>query len=251
MKRNKIKPKYLNIIKPNNQKESIIDRIEHKTIKIAITIGLILLMSIWTYIPMIFLPMLHLSYENFTMTQKIIYLIIADVLFLIFLIYLYRFDIKNFNDYFKKNFLNNFKHSSLYWIIGLGIMFISNYIIYFLTDGALTTNEENVRSLIDLAPWYMVFELIIYAPITEELIFRKSIKETCQHKYLYIFLSGFIFGGLHVFPSLKEFTDLLFLIPYCTLGFFFAALYQKTNNIFSTITAHALHNTLALILYII
>ena len=126
-----------------------------------------------------------------------------------------------------------------------------HYIIAILTNGKLATNEESVRSLIQLAPWYMAFELIIYAPISEELIFRKSIRKITNNRYFYVFLSGLIFGSLHVISSLNSPIDLLYLIPYCSLGFAFALLYSKTNNIFSTITIHSMHNTLALILYLI
>lgn len=117
-------------------------------------------------------------------------------------------------------------------------------------NGQLAENEEAVRSLIDIYPIYMIFQLIIYAPLTEELIFRKSIRNICQNKYIYIFLSGLIFGGLHAISSITTPLDLIYLIPYCSLGFIFAFLYSKTDNIFSTITAHAFHNGLALLVYL-
>ena len=91
---------------------------------------------------------------------------------------------------------------------------------------------------------------MIYAPLTEEIAFRKSIKDACPNKELYIILSGLIFGGLHVITSLNNPLGFLYLIPYCSLGFVFAYLYQKTDNIFSTITAHSIHNTLALLIYL-
>jgi len=91
---------------------------------------------------------------------------------------------------------------------------------------------------------------MIYAPLTEELIFRKSIRDVIKNKWLYIIISGLIFGGLHVVSSIDSLIDLIYLIPYCSLGFVFASLYIKTNNIYSTIVAHSFHNTLALLLYL-
>ena len=96
----------------------------------------------------------------------------------------------------------------------------------------------------------MAFQLIIYAPLTEEIIFRKSIKDITNNKKIYILLSGFIFGSLHVITSLTSPIGLLYLIPYCSLGCIFAHLYHKTDNIFSTITAHSIHNTIALLVYL-
>ena len=130
-------------------------------------------------------------------------------------------------------------------------MITSNIIINTLTPNAIAGNEESVRSLIDIAPLFMAFELAIYAPITEELIFRKSIKDITNNKYIYILLSGLIFGGMHVIGSITSTYDILYLIPYGALGIAFASLYHKTNNLFSTITVHSIHNTLTLVLYLI
>ena len=130
-------------------------------------------------------------------------------------------------------------------------MVISNGIISVITNGSLAGNEESVRELIDKFPIYMAFQVMLYAPITEEMIFRKAIKKSIDNKWLYILISGFIFGGLHVIGNVETSLDWLYLIPYCSLGFIFAMLYNRTNNIFSTITAHSFHNTLALILYLL
>ena len=92
---------------------------------------------------------------------------------------------------------------------------------------------------------------MLYAPLTEELIFRKSIGKALKNKWLFIFISGFIFGGLHVISSVNGLIDLVYLVPYCSLGCILALLYYKTNNIFSSIAAHSFHNTLALILYLV
>ena len=131
------------------------------------------------------------------------------------------------------------------------IMMISNIIISLFTNN-LAANEQAVREMIDKYPLYMAFQVMLYAPISEEIIFRKSIDKIFKNKYLYIFISGLIFGGLHVISSITSLVDCLYLLPYCSLGFVFALLYKNTNNnIFSTITAHAFHNTLALLLYLI
>ena len=130
-------------------------------------------------------------------------------------------------------------------------MITTNILITTLSPNSIATNEEAVRKLIDTAPLFMLFQLAIYAPITEELIFRKSIKDITNNKYIYILLSGIIFGGMHVLSSLNNPLDLLYIIPYSALGITFASLYHKTDNIFSTITVHAIHNTLTLVLYLL
>ena len=90
------------------------------------------------------------------------------------------------------------------------------------------------------------------------MIFRKSIRDCFKAfgdnkwtKYLYILINGFIFAAVHVIGITTSIWDYLYIIPYMALGCSFASLYYKTDNIFSTISMHALHNTVAVILYLI
>ena len=97
----------------------------------------------------------------------------------------------------------------------------------------------------------MIFSVSIFAPLTEELIFRKGIREIFNNKYLYIIISGIFFASMHVTSEDLGINTLLYLIPYSSLGITFAYTYYKTNNIFSTIMLHSFHNTMAIIIYII
>ena len=157
--------------------------------------------------------------------------------------------IKNGKEYFQ-NFSENFKQSFKYWLVGFAIMAISNIIITFVLKQTIAGNEELVRSYIDTSPLLMIFSTVIYAPICEELTFRKSIKDAINNKYIYILTSGLLFGFLHIVSYINTPLDLVYLIPYASLGIVFATLYYKTNNIFSTITIHAMHNALSVLVYL-
>ena len=104
----------------------------------------------------------------------------------------------------------------------------------------------------------MIFSVSIYAPFTEELIFRKSIKDMVISykdnkitKYMYIVISGLIFGSLHVLGMATSILDCLYIIPYASLGIAFASLYYKSDNIFSSMCMHMVHNTVAIILLLV
>ena len=234
------------------QTKSLTDKIEHIIIKSLITLGLTLLLLLWGAIPILILKIFNVDANNISESMKIILTFVFDLLFLILIGSIYHKTlIKDFKEYFnKKNFRKYFKQSFKTWLIGLGVMMASNAIIMIFTKGTLSNNEETVRTLIDSYPLYMAFNVMIYAPITEELIFRKSIKDIFPNSNLSIIISGLIFGGLHVITSLDTPLGLLHLIPYCSLGFIFAYLYKKTDNIFSTITAHSIHNTFAILIYL-
>lgn len=234
------------------KKSDLSDLFLEKIKYIGITIGLIMLMLTWSTIPSIILIILNINIESIPNIIKILYTFIFDIIFLLLIASIYKQEItKEFKVFFtKKNILNNIKKSLKYWSIGMIIMISTNAIIALFTNN-LAANEQAVREMIDKYPLYMAFQVMIYAPISEEIIFRKSIDKIFKNKYLYILISGLIFGGLHVISSITSLIDILYLLPYCSLGFVFALLYQKTNNIFFTITAHSIHNTLALLLYLL
>lgn len=255
--------KYLNKINFNNDTNlsNKIDILEKKVFKFLTSFLLIILLLIWDIIPFEILKAFNIGVEIDPITNvkvlalpdNIIYTIsfFNSLLFMGILIKIYYKDIKNnLYKYFNYNFKTNLKTSISYWGVGLSIMYISNIIIGIITNGKIAENEEAVRSLIDASPLYMAFSVMVYAPIAEELVFRKSFREFINSKWIYALVSGIIFGGLHALTSITDMISLLYLIPYCSLGIIFGLLYYKTDNIFSTIIVHSLHNTLALILYL-
>ena len=202
------------------------------------------------------IELFNIPYDSFNITMKAIYMLFCDLGFItiIFLIYKDKI-IKDFKEYFKKFFVN-FEESFKYYFIGVIIMMVSNFIIAFFIRGATAGNEEAVRDMIDMVPLYMAFSVSIYAPFVEEIIFRHSIKDIVMAygnskitRYLYIFLSGFIFAILHIVGQATSYLDYVYLIPYMSLGLAFAVLYSKTDNIFSSISMHCLHNTFTIVLY--
>lgn len=214
-------------------------------------IALLLLYILFANIPIIFLSMMGIDYTNWPPLIKYSYMFICNIVTMIIIMGIYYKTLKNdFKKFFNKNFLNNLETPFKYWLIGFIVMIISNLILGIVTKG-IAGNEEAVRDLMKQAPIYMAFDICIYAPILEELIFRKSIRDITNKKWLYVLLSGLIFGFLHVIGTLSNPIDLLYLIPYSSVGLAFAYTYYKTNNIYSTITMHFLHNTMSFILLIL
>lgn len=210
------------------------------------TLGLILFYLFFSSIPLVILELMGISYDNLSMMEQIFFMLFCDVVVLGTIVFLYRKTlITDFKNFFNKNILSNLENSFKYWFLGFIVMFVSNLILAFLNKGGISNNEEAVREMIELVPLYMAFNVSIYAPFIEELIFRKSIREITDNKWLYVLLSGFIFGGLHVVASISNVIDLLYIIPYSSLGIAFAYSYYKSNNIYSTISMHVMHNTVS------
>lgn len=215
---------------------------------------LLLGMLFFSYLP---ISLFNIDISKFSPFMKVMYNFACDIGFMLIIFLIYWDTLKNdFKKYFK-NFRENFEVSFKFYFIGLIFMIVSNLVIAFFFEGAIANNEEAIRSLVKLYPMYMVFSVSIYAPLVEELIFRKGIRDAIYSfgenkwtKVIYIFLSGFIFASLHVIGSVNTNLDYLYIIPYLSLGISFSSLYAKTKNIFSSVSMHCLHNTVAIIIYL-
>lgn len=212
------------------------------------SIGIILLLVLFSSI---FFAIFNININNISDKDYVIYLTLSNILLLLIFIYIYRKTlIHDIKDYFK-NFKKYFKVSIVYWIIGVVIMILVNAIITNILHKPISTNDIKARNLINYSPILMAFNTIIYAPICEELTFRKSIKDTTKNKLLFLIISSLLFSFLHVLGYINYPIDYIYLIPYLSLGIAFALLYYKTNNIFTTIIMHSFHNLIAIILYLI
>lgn len=175
--------------------------------------------------------------------------IFADLLILFTFIIIFRKkiipDFNNFKKDYKKILTNNIK----YWALGLAIMIITNNIISIITGG-MATNEETNRMILANYPISSIISMVITAPIIEELITRKTFKDVFKNQYVYILFSGLLFGSLHLLTA-KTLTELLYVIPYASLGCAFAKMYYDTDNIWTSICFHSLHNLIAIIIIFI
>lgn len=165
--------------------------------------------------------------------------ILAVILFLI-----YKNDVKNEWKKFRSGFWDNFDIGLTYWLRGIIAMVIFNFIIANIFKAGGANNEEAVQSMISSLPLVMLITSGFLAPWNEELVFRKSLKDIFKNKWLYISISGLLFGLAHVVNSAKVWTDWLYILPYGSLGVSFAASYHKTDSVFTPIMFHMLHNIL-------
>ena len=154
---------------------------------------------------------------------------------------------------FIKNFKNYGRKSVIYWIEGLLFMLITNSIIIAITN-SLAANEAGNRMTIDAFPFFSVISMTILGPFIEEILFRKNFKEAFKNKTVFLIITSLLFGSVHLLASLTEnfvWTQLLFLIPYSGFGYFFGKAYLETDNIYTSVFAHMLHNTLSVVLVLI
>lgn len=197
-------------------------------------------------IPFVFLIQKNLIGYNYA--TLLLYYFLALIFFLIYI----KDMIKDFED-FKKNYKSILKTTFNYWIKGLFIMFISSYIITLLNLDANVNQTANEEMLMEM-PVVQAICAILLAPILEELVFRRSLKNFTNNKHLYAITTGLIFGLIHVTSSITSVNDLpmlLYLFPYGALGIAFGYAYKKTNNIYGTMVIHGIHNAISISIMIL
>lgn len=183
-------------------------------------------------------------------TYKSIYLIITSLIYIIFAVFIYKDELKEDFNKFKKDGGKLFLKYLPIYIVGIILMGALNIIISKITNSVISNNEQTVRETIKLMPIYMFFSVSIYAPIVEEITFRKTFKNILHNKYLFIIVSGLIFGLIHISGDVTI-NNFLMSIPYMVMGWTFGYIYYESDNIFTTMTLHFVHNTILFILQII
>lgn len=181
-------------------------------------------------------------------TIKIAYLLIYELLMMAIIILIFSKKIKrDFNDLLK-NHKEYYSEYMKFWLIGLGVMLVSNSFIIFGLGNEIAENENAVRALFKISPLYIYLSSVIFAPVVEELVFRQGIRNILGRNIVFIIVSGMLFGGLHVVTSMTSPIDILYIIPYSSLGIAFAYMLYKTDNIFVSMGFHFLHNGLLIAL---
>lgn len=200
----------------------------------------ILVFVLYLLIPMIigmFLP----SLNNSNLLSVLVRFII-DVGVIALFIYLFKDDFKEYN----KGLVKNPKK-----VIGVGLLFalfafiampICNIILHVLNVSASDTNNDTINTLYGVIPLYMMFQTLIYSPIVEGITFRKVFKDAINNKWLFIIISGFVFGLYHIIYNMTSLSQILLMLPYFVVGMLYAGAYSKTYNIYSAFIATFVYN---------
>lgn len=204
--------------------------------------------SQFSYVP---LQLFGVNVETMNTILKTIYLSITELILIGVIIYILRDQLKDMFKRLKKHHQEYFQKYFKYWFLILAIMYISNFIIMIITDGGIANNEQAIRDTFKVAPIYTFVSAVFFAPLVEELTFRQAIRNLFKNKWAFILVSGFVFGGLHVFSDATVWTDYLYLIPYSTPGIVFAYLYTKTDNVFVPMSIHFVHNGILMSLQVL
>ncbi len=213
--------------------------------------GILLFYHLSQYLATAPLLLLNIDINNLSYLFKVIYVILYQVI-IVFVIFLV-FKKKILNDFkiFKEKKREYLKNYFKYWFLMLIFVFIANLILFIITSGGISGNEETIRSMFKENPYYVYISAVLIAPFTEEFVFRLGVRNIFKTDKLFIIMSGILFGFVHVLGNFNTLTDLLYVIPYSIPGFVFGYIYTKSNNIFVSTFMHMFHNGVLISLQVI
>lgn len=229
--------------------EKIKNFINWKNLILGIILFLVFYFS--SYFQLIPIMIFNMDLKNITGKETVMLSTFSNIILLLILFLIFRKELIKEWKIFRQKFLENIDIGVKYWLIGLGIMMVSNIFINIIINLGRAANEQAVQEMISYLPWLMLINAGLIAPFTEEIIFRKCFKKAFPNKWLFIILSALVFGSLHVITSMTSAIELLYIIPYGALGAAFAYMYQKTDTVFTSITMHMFHNTSLILLSIL
>lgn len=169
-------------------------------------------------------------------------MLIGNTTFILLLIAVYYEMIINKIKDYGKHFSRYFGTGLKYWAIGFLVMAVSNIILSYIT-GDIAANEEANREFISGNLFLGFYSVVIVAPFVEEMIFRFGVKKFVISDKWFPLVTAILFGLAHiVFADVSKAVEYLYLIPYGALGYAFGYIYNQTDNIYSSIILHAMHN---------
>ncbi|PAT01024.1 hypothetical protein CI105_08810 [Candidatus Izimaplasma bacterium ZiA1] len=121
---------------------------------------------------------------------------------------------------------------------------IASVILNFLTNGEQAQNQEMLEEMFKdnfFNKISLVIYSVLFAPLVEELLFRKSINGLFKNPVIGLIISSLAFGLIHVISG----GDYIQIIYYAALGFALGASYMiSKKNIFVPIILHMGFNAL-------
>lgn len=133
------------------------------------------------------------------------------------------------------------------WLPAL-VWFLSIVVQFFLPNDP-SVNQQTATDLTLTQPLFSFFATVIFAPLTEELIFRGMLarylfpkQDSSKQTLLFLLVSSLIFALIH-FPG-----DMQQFFVYFSLGFSLGLAYISRKGLVYSISLHALNNLVAFLM---
>ncbi len=169
-------------------------------------------------------------------------LLFLDILFLILILCLYH---KNL----KEDWMKFWKESTLgkkIKIILLGFLSIilANFVLSLIGEFFHIGNivDQNTTSIQNMPLYYAIFKTMIFGVVAEEILFRESLGDVLENKWMYILGSSIIYTAMNFVFTISD-ISIMQILGYFIPALVFGTIYIKNdrNIIFVMIVKFAYH----------
>lgn len=189
------------------------------------------LISLLIIILYFLLPYMSSLFGNAKITSAVISLIFG-----IGIIIVYR---KSFVSDFKdlsKNKGKYFRNILLNVLIIFGITILTNLLLNLFLDIKETSeNDYSLRAMYKSSPLALLFLTVVYYPIIEGIVFRKTIREIIDKKWMFIIFSSLFYFFFNIVYTSFSLSNMLSSLCYFFIMLVLSNNYFKTNNLTSSI----------------
>lgn len=197
--------------------------------------------------------------SSFGIKSEILIMFLKDVLFFIYILWMYFNNIKQDIVDLKKIKIRKTIINIVIWvlIILIGNMLFCLISSIFINLDGLDLNTSTICSLSSLSLIYTIFKAMIFSVIAEQLLFRESIRESFSNKWLFVIVSASVATIMNfVFRSDLSSLPLDILYNDIAVYFFLAAItsiayIQNKSNIVMLMLIYFFYNLIPLILNLI
>lgn len=158
------------------------------------------------------------------------------------------------------DFKHDLKGHLLYGcIIGTVLIYLFGLIggiLTLLLGGQSTSENQQLIETITMShPMMMIFTSVVLAPFLEECIFRGIVFGWVYElsPRLAHLVSAFIFGFIHVMMAILagNIAEWVQIFSYFFMGIALSYLYEKRNNIYVPVLAHAMNNLISMLIILL
>lgn len=185
----------------------------------------ILAVLIFSYVDLLALFILKNCFNVAIVKTDIKFLVLLDFIcsfiVMLLLILIYK---KDLIDEFKKT-IKNIKESKISNFIGtlleafaISLVFkiaaalIAGIILQILgIEPTVANNQEIINGMFEVSPVLIVISACVFAPVGEEILFRLMPSKILKNKWVFIIVSGLIFGLRHVTSSLTLLSEIFII----------------------------------------
>ena len=133
------------------------------------------------------------------------------------------------------------------WLPAL-VWFLSLLVQFFLPDDP-SVNQQMATDLTLAQPLFSFFAVVIFAPLTEELIFRGMLarylfpkQDNSKQTLIFLLVTSVLFALIHFPGTLQQF------LVYASLGLSLGLAYVSRKGLLYSISLHALNNLVSFLM---